>query len=373
MSTGKRCQPSRKGIRRRATDWELFAKVRGRYVSERYPLDTPEAALLGLREHMIAVAKHGAPALDTPEGRTFEQDATAYLALVTHMPSYQDRKYQIGEWVKAFRGRMRATITAIEIAAQLQKWRGRGEWADGTLNRRRTALMHLYTRLDGRSAPNVVKDVPPYSEVYSEQDRAIDMLTALKVIRRMSWKGKSRARCRALLWTGLPTKLFQQIREKDLVLVHGDDASVWVAARRKGSGIPAARIPLMPRLGPNGRPRYPAVNAFRRLIALGGLGAYSGSSLHSRVAEAVARENAIRRAKGQPPVPPIHPYMFRHSFGTWLAPQVRDDRVLAQLLRTESIARYTVASVSVRLREVAKQLAKGWQPAHLAKKTRELV
>jgi len=350
-----------KGIRRRATHAEVFAKVNGKFLSRHYPLTYSDAQLRERREHLIAVAKHGAPddEATTPAARTFEGDVTAYLKLVALMPTYKDRAYRIGQWVDVFRGRARDTITAEEIGLQLERWRSQHQWSVAYLNQFRVALMSFYTRLNGESGYNPVRDVPHYDERSSVQVRALDMLTLMQVIRRMSPHGKGRVICRALLWTGLPGELFKQIRAEDVNFKTG---TLYVHKREKGRGMAAATIALVPRYVPGARrPRFPSAHALRRLIAIGGLGYYSNSSLHSRVADAVERENAIRRAKGCTDlVPPVNPYMFRHSFGTWLAPQIKDDRALMEIMRTKSIERYTVGSVPARVADAIAKLGRSW-------------
>lgn len=57
------------------------------------------------------------------------------------------------------------------------------------------------------------------------------------------------------------------------------------------------------------------------------------------LARAVATENATRRQKDR--LPPLRPYDLRHSFATWAASIIKDDRALKELIRTNRIARYT--------------------------------
>src|SRR4029077_10760026 len=81
------------------------------------------------------------------------------------MPSYKDRKRDIELWVAAFRARRRTSITTREIDEQLQQWMDEG-YAASTVNNRRTALMAMWTALDGRGAANPVRE----SQIFEEPE-----------------------------------------------------------------------------------------------------------------------------------------------------------------------------------------------------------
>lgn len=338
-----------KGIRRTpAGTWQVYVRVRGVYRSRTLPAHTPLRTLIEHREHLRAEEKYG---IDPPAeyGTLFRDDATAYLALCEGMPTYSDRAYRIGRWVSVFGSRDRATITAREIREQLERWRVRGRHDGGplapaSLNQLRTALMAMYTVLDGKSAANIVKDVPAYDERDSVQVRAEPLLTCLRLIRRLKPQGKMRAVLYALLWTGWPHALVAELTAAD---VDWAGQRVRVARRRKGKGMEAAWIPVVPQ----------AIRALRLVHRRNAWGGCSTSSLHSALARAVAAENAWRRqqnaAAGREVWPMVresfNPYGLRHSFGTWAAARVKDDRALKELLRTNSIARYTEGAVDARL------------------------
>lgn len=113
-----------------------------------------------------------------PSAELFPADAAAYLALETvkAMPSYEDRVFQIHTWGAIFTDRVRRTITAPEIDNELQKLRNAG-YSGSTVNKFRTALMSLWTRLDGRSAANPVKDTAVFEETALEaRGQAYDLL-----------------------------------------------------------------------------------------------------------------------------------------------------------------------------------------------------
>lgn len=335
MATGRL-----KGIRRTPEGtWQVFVKRDGTYRSRRLPADTSLTELKREREKLIGEILHGLTA--APEGRTFAEDATDYLALVTAMPSYQDRAYRIGRWVQAFGPRDRATVTAKDIATVLETWRLTGSDAGGplanaSLNQRRTALMHLYTKLDGRSAANIVRDVAPYDERDSEIIRAQPMVTVARLIRRLRPWGKMRARLHVLMWTGWPHMLLKGVRPEDVDWTRG---RVRLGRRKKGKGMPAAWVPVVPR----------AMLALRRFALLSCWGTFSNSALHSALARAVTAENVARRARRIPMLPRLRPYDLRHSFLTFAAGILKDDRALKELGRTNRIARYTEGALAGRL------------------------
>lgn len=345
-----------KGIRQTAAGtWQVYVRVHGQLKSRTFPADTSLSVLTEHREHLRAEAKYGI-APPSEHGPTFRDEARAYLALVKAMPTYADRAYRIERWIDAFGARPRSSITARDIRAQLERWRlvGRHDGKSLTpasLNQRRTALMAMYTMLDGRSASNIVRDVPAYDERYSAQIRAESMLTCARLVRRLRVNGKMRAVLHALLWTGWPHQLFSELTLAD---VDWQAGRVRVGRRRKGKGMPPAWVPVVPR----------ALLALRQVDRCGAWGGCSTSSLHSAMARAVAAENRWRAERnasaGEPVWPliavPFGPYGLRHSFATWAAGRIKDDRALKELLRTNSIRRYTEGALAERLESARDQL-----------------
>lgn len=55
-------------------------------------------------------------------------------------------------------------------------------------------------------------------------------------------------------------------------------------------------------------------------------------------------------------LPRIRPYDIRHSFATWAAGVLKDDRALKELLRTNSIERYTEGATADRLEHARAEL-----------------
>lgn len=337
-----------KGVRKtREGTWQVFVKRQGQYRSRRFPAETALQTLKTEREKLIGEILHQ---LDEPEPvRTFAEEADEYLTLVTAMPSYADRVYRIRRWVEVFGPRDRKSITAREIAAVLERWRRTGSdqggpLANASLNQRLIALKAMYTKLDGRSAANIVKDVARYDERDSERIRAQPLLDIARVIRRLRPGSQTRARLRVLMWTGWPHALLKGIQPDDIDWTRG---RVRLGRRKKGKGMPAAWVPVVPR----------AMLALRRFADLACWGAFSNSSMHSAFARALAAENRWRMRHEQPTLPHIRVYDIKHSMATWAAGIVKDDRALKELLRTNSVARYIEGALAQRLEDARAQLA----------------
>ncbi len=64
------------------------------------------------------------------------------------MTSWKSRRSELDAWAAAFPKRPRTPLTRLDLATQLDLWARRGV-AVRTLNKRRDALIQLYTALDG--------------------------------------------------------------------------------------------------------------------------------------------------------------------------------------------------------------------------------
>lgn len=264
----------------------------------------------------------------TSEPGTFERDAERYLAAVKGMPSFVMREADIDRWVREFRSRRRDTITTAEIAAVLHRWftdpraKGKPPYAANTVNHRRTALLHLFTLLDGPTAQNPVRAVKKFRPP-DPQPRGYDYPTIRRILSKMTGKGLARAS--VLAYTGLPPK---QVMEIESEHVNWQASRVLVQGRRKGAGTKARSYPLTPE----------GVAAFRLLDREGAWGKYSTSSLRK----------AWRRACVAAGAPIGRPYDLRHSFAA-ATYAVSDQRAAQELLdhrdpRTSD--RYIMAAIS---------------------------
>ena len=142
--------------------WGLSAtvKVDGKQREQRFPKDTGLRKIREWRDQIRVALRAAAP---RQPRNSFKVDADHYLAIVQGMPSYNERKRNINDWVAEFGPRRRDSITTEEIWAVLQRREQEG-YAASTLNHLRGALMHLWTRLDGKDAANPVARIPRYRE-----------------------------------------------------------------------------------------------------------------------------------------------------------------------------------------------------------------
>lgn len=354
-----------KGIRKTPTSWQVYARRDGEFLSKRFPLDTT-LDLERERDKLI-----GRKVLDiaAPDGPTFARDAKRYLSLVTGMPSYDDRAYEIGQWMIAFEDRTRAELRSADIRAVLEDWRVSGR-ADGTgglaassLNKRRTALMHLYTVLDGKAAANPVKDVPAYDESASEQVRSHPPRLIYRLIARVGsakWHArrpehrgrrrspsKTRARLRLMLWTGWPQKQIMELTPK---AIDWKRSMVWVTPRRKGKGHHGKWVPVLPG----------AITALKAFAVAKAWGKFSTSGMHKSFRLAVAEENAWRSRHRKPQITGVYPYTLRHTHATAIAKVITDERALQDLMLHGSASqtrRYSRAADELRMRQAVDQVA----------------
>lgn len=301
-------------VRRTAYGWQLYTRVRGAFVSE-HRLDEPTA--MEVREWVRlqhAAIKHD---LDVPGGATLAEDIAEYLRQVRSMPTYRWRKDDLDRWVTALGGdRPRAAITSAMIRRQLEGWRAEG-YAASTVNHRRTALMALWTVLDGKTAPNPARDVPRYRP----EDRGPRFMppATLDTILAHMQPSKTKARLLVLRWTGWPHKTLMRLKPTDLRW----NQAVYVTARRKGGGVRGTWMPLVP-------PAWRALRDFARQRCWGD---FSPSSMRQRWREAIARVLAdpkVPKAVKTTILPDATPYDQRHSWLTFLALETKDDTAVKE-------------------------------------------
>jgi integrase len=288
-------------------------------------------------------------------GPRFEADAVLYLAAVTSMPSYSDRAYHIQQWTEVFRGRDKADISPLEIRTQLERWRR--SLSASSCNKRRTALMSFYTKLNGRSGYNPVRDVEPYQE--ESEIRSQHPYTILRVLSFMR-PSQTRARLMVILTTGWPHAQLKRLRPEHLKL---EQARAYVTPRRKGKGRKGAWLPLLPAAVKALR-EFQQWDCFSKVDEKGKLKTFSHNAMYVCFARALAKLNAHRAKLELPPLD-IRPYDLRHTFGTWLAHRLTDERAIQELMmhsRPEQTRRYTEAATQGRLERAMVQLAASSSP-----------
>lgn len=204
----------------------------------------------------------------------FRADAiTRYLPAVQAMPTYAQRVKDIQVWVDEFGDRDRSSIKSHEIRAVRDRWltvgpkrvlrpvNGIRQWIEvpeplsaSSVNHRLRALSNLWTVLDGRHAPNPVREVPEADEPL-EIPRAIDYDTIRLILAAMADRGRpekgkersldslAKVRARVMAWTGITPGELGRIAEAEIAAAV-DRGVLHVPARRKGKGAPGRLVPL---------------------------------------------------------------------------------------------------------------------------------
>jgi len=207
------------GIYRTGAGFRVYQRVaqgRGGLRSQRFPATAKLSAMKAWRESQRVNARKEKKPVVVPG--TLAEDVERYLALVKAMPTIAWRRRDLQAWKESLGDVSRDTITPSMIRAQLQTWRTSGPrrvfiprvriyrdvdepLSASACNHRRTALLHLYTILDGKDAPNPVKAVPAFVEPAPEP-RARDLAFLTAAIGRIRTESQ-RIRARVLLWTGM--------------------------------------------------------------------------------------------------------------------------------------------------------------------------
>jgi integrase len=311
------------GISQDAHGLRAFVRTQGRLRSKRFPPGALLAAKRWREDTKARAVLRLFPAPPRSGGSTLADDIARYLDAVQGMASITDRARDLRAWADAFGTRARSSITSVEIRTQLEAWKKERKLAASTLNHRRTALMHLFRVLDGKSATNPVADVPKYQEpkraalIHSPADIA----KALNGMR----DSKSKRVLSVFAWTGWPYQQIRQLTPADLSRL--DDGIARVTPRRKGAGAEGRWLPLLP----------PAIDALKALELPGDTQKLSRSTLHRDWTR------ACERAK----ITPCRPYDLRHAFGTLIAKTTADARAVSELLLhadPKQALRYTQAA-----------------------------
>lgn len=317
-------------------------RIRGVTHSRHFRTGTPPDAI---KEWLLKTElKYRKPS--TRKTGHFDDDARAYLEAVTAMPTFTQRKAHVDDWIAAFGHRWRDHITADEIRAQLHAWRTtprtvkRGRFKTVTLtlsasacNKRRTALMHLFSVLDGRAAINPVKDVPKFQEPAPAPKHLTD--ADVRAIFAAMPSSKAKARLMVIAYTGIPHAQVATLSPDD---VFWDARQVAVQGRRKGAGTRGRLVPLTAK----------GLAAMRLMARYEAWGGFSREPLKR------ALRRACQRALGHAR---ITPYDLRHFFGSEMYRRSGDIRATQILLdhSTPTLThRYTLAAVDPRVQKAVR-------------------
>lgn len=311
--------------------YEIILHRKGIPSRARFDRDTSVAKLKAARDRMIEdlIVKAAKKAPGTLAG-----DTETYLATLPTGRSRDDRAHELAPWVNTLGPLKRDRITPQMVRQQLAIWQTEGR-KPSTLNHRRQALRSLYKTLDGPDAVTPCDHVKKLPERYDIRD--IPPACVLAILRRIP-NTPMGARIKVIARTGIPHAQIKRLQPSDL---HLNARAIDISPRRKGSGVPAKRLPLT----------YAAVRAFRLFDRLDAYGDFSNSNLHKLFTRAV--KLAIKhwpKDKGAWPArKKIRPYDLRHAFLTEVYRRTKDLRATAELGLHASMtmtARYAEAAVS---------------------------
>ncbi len=303
-----------KNIRKWKGGWQAYTEIRGTTRSKSFPIDTPIATMRAWLTHERDSSPRP-PAAGTDARGSFAADVRGYLTRVTALVTYAQRSTQLGLWLHALGAdRPRRGITTADIDRVLQGWLLAG-LAPGTVKKRRMVLLSLFNTLDGRDAPNPVRgSVAPREPKPEARGLAYDVIQRILDVMPPS---VGKLRITVLAWTGLPPGLLAKVQREDLNLLA---RTLRVRPRRKGAGVEARTLPLLPQ----------AVVAFQAFDAAGAYGAYSIPSLNQVFVRACRRTT--------PPVSGVSLYDLRHSFLTMLYRVTKDLATVARFALHANVA-----------------------------------
>lgn len=320
--------------------FRAYTSVNGEQKQKTFPRGTKPTTLQNWLEDTRATlrtkAKQAEATEDTPPSLSVDIDR--YLLQVRAMPTYAQREEHLLLWRDALgANRPRSEITAGDIRAVLHDWRRR--YSAATCNKRRAALMHLWSVLDGKGASNPVRDVPKFP-VEDPLPRGRDPHTIDAALLKAP-KCRSRACARVLLWTGM--------RPEELLRAQPDDVNLEqrTVVVRTAKGGRARVVPLTSQ----------AVSAWREFAAAGCWDAPDNRTLTKKHRQPRRRaEHRIPHAaplgrwlKSHTGVRDLRVYDLRHSYGTALARQQTRLDVIGALMghsTLELTKRYTLAAVT---------------------------
>lgn len=304
-----------KDIRRKGRKLEAYVRVNGTLRRKMFERDHPREEI----RKWIAAQK-----LDQRRRRStgsLTADVERFLAKpeIAAQPYVHQTTRYLAFWTAALGGdRHRFDITRDEIEDIIQRLLTR--YAEPTVYHYRSALLSLYTGLDGAGAANPVKETTcPRSWIPKDHSVAFDTLTQIVAAMPAHRHPKKGIRQPSIAKLVGDVIVNVGIRPADLLKVRAHDIDAAACALRwpesdKGQGTAARWVPLTP----NG------LKALLALAAADGLGRFNPEAVsHSFKRAARAVDGKATR---------IHLYAGRHSLGADLYREVRDLATVGRML-----------------------------------------
>lgn len=322
-----------RGLRRHGAGWQTYTSVGGAFQCESWPADTPEAEMVAWLK-----ARRGVRRSHGPGHKSFPKDARTYLEKVTALPTYDERVRHIELWIAVFGHVRRAAITSADIRAQRDRWLLEG-LAPHTVNLRLRSLSNVWTVLDGRRAPNPVREVPEAQEADAEP-RAMPYWIAERLIDSMPARATlERTQAQMMLTLGLTPVELSRLEAK-----HWRDDGLFVQGRRKGKGGASRLIPLT----------EAAQRVLRAFAAVDGWQRMPSKQFYrvlERAKRRVARDPLTIDASTRARILDVRAYDWRHTHATALYDASGDATAAALILGHASPSttrRYIAAALQSR-------------------------
>lgn len=293
--------------------WQTYVDVHGQSFYKSWPI----TATLEDRRDWVDKQKRQWKKVGPTRG-SFAADVADYLTRISALGCYAQFARYLEEWLDALgRTRPRRTITAAEIDQTMQQWETNGV-NPPTLRKRRTVLMSLWNRLDGKDAPNPLRAArtPPAPKPEARGMPYETIRTIIDVLPERTAKQRARKRRLAVLaYTGIPPGMLAAVTPADLSL---KAETVRVRPRRKGRGVEARTLPLIP----------DGLAAFTAFHAANDYGPFREDDLN----------RAFKKAAHSVDVTGVTVYDLRHSFATALYKATKDLDTVARFLQHSSLA-----------------------------------
>lgn len=305
------------GVTQRGDKLRAFVRVHagpGGLKTATFELTTTDEKLIAWRERQVGLFRGAATG-------SFAADIDTYL----EKPEVAAQKY-IGQikrmlalWLVELGGdRPRESITRDELETVIQKWLKR--YAEPTVYHRRSALLGLYTVLDGDGAANPVK-ATTCPKSWIPADHSIPFATLTAIVDAMpAWRyPKKGIRQPSVAKLGAAVIVAVGLRPVDLERVRRPDVD-WTAetfrwpASEKGQGVAAHRTELSAE-GLAAFRAFDAADAYRRFNG------EAASHSFKRAARKVCGADTL-----------IHLYGLRHSVGADGYRETKDLATVGRLL-----------------------------------------
>jgi len=328
-----------KGVERVGNGLRATIRISGQlYRSPVFPIDTPLSKLEKWRSKTQMRFARRRSALTS-----FADDVVAYLFIdrVANMPSIDTQRHLLKCWVEALGSIGRDDITHDMVEKQLWLWKKK-PLSEGTVNKRRTALMSFFGEMNERGEMNPVADTTHFEEKLPPP-KHIDYAVIRAVFSVMP-KSVAKARLMLLAFAGIPPAQQNDIKPD---YVNWKASSVQMPPRNKGKGTDWRQRPLL----------REGVMAFRYVRRLNAWGFVDSMNLQD------PWRRALARARGKFPelsVPSYSPYSLRHSFATLAYEITGDLQKTADLCghaSTETTKRYVQGAVPKVQRQAADEVS----------------